>query len=300
MRDKFYSPSRIRLNVISNIAFLVLEIIAIFFFTPYLIAKLGIAGFGLVALAVTLANYCAGIFMASIQASVGRCMTVALERGDQEDAIKTFNTGFRIASIVAVVSFVLIPLISLGLCQIITIPENMRMQSYWLFVLVLSAVIINIIREFFLTAVYSTNRNDLRNCVLALYTIMRVGLVVFLFTILSAQVHFVGFALLAAAIGSCLLGVVFWKKMLPHICIGRHFIDNTKRIELLKLIGDTAIANVAFLLFTGVDLLLLGMILGTRIAGEYASIIQWVFLVRIFARALHSALEPILLSLIHI
>ena len=80
------------LNMISNITWFVLNIIVGLWYTPYLIANLGVAVYGLVPLASSLTNYLS-LLTDGFNSAVSRFLQIELAKEDVEAANRIFNTS---------------------------------------------------------------------------------------------------------------------------------------------------------------------------------------------------------------
>ena len=76
LKDRIFAA-----NLASNVANFSLSILIGFWYTPYLIGRLGISDFGFIPLSMTVVSYMS-IFTLSINSSVSRFMTVAMIRND--------------------------------------------------------------------------------------------------------------------------------------------------------------------------------------------------------------------------
>ena len=79
-------------NLVSNVAFFGLNIVVSLWLVSYLVRQLGVAAYGLVPLAVTVAGYF-NVITAGLNAAVGRHLTVAMSSGDQARANSIFNSS---------------------------------------------------------------------------------------------------------------------------------------------------------------------------------------------------------------
>jgi O-antigen/teichoic acid export membrane protein len=79
-------------NLLSNIAYFVLNIIIGLALVPFFLDTLGEAAYGLIPLATSLTGYVT-IVIDAINSAVTRFLTVDLQRSDLERASETFNTA---------------------------------------------------------------------------------------------------------------------------------------------------------------------------------------------------------------
>src|SRR5262249_24646763 len=84
---------RFALNLVSNVAQLVLTMIVGAWYVPFLVRRLGPAAYGLIPLASSITSYMALITLA-LNSAVSRYLTIAIEQQDHERANLIFNTSF--------------------------------------------------------------------------------------------------------------------------------------------------------------------------------------------------------------
>ena len=98
-----------RRNFYTNILTLVVNIVVGFFYTPYLTRTLGPSAYGIVPLALIINQYIS-VVASALTSSFTRFYSVAIQKGDVEEATKTISTSMvvilvLIASLLPVLTF---------------------------------------------------------------------------------------------------------------------------------------------------------------------------------------------------
>ncbi|NJN53430.1 MAG: hypothetical protein HC804_00970 [Anaerolineae bacterium] len=165
------------INVSTNVAVMLLNILIGIWYTPYLIKNLGVAAYGVVALAMSLTSYMF-LFGSAIDNTVGRYLTIDIKNRQFQAANKTFNTAFWTAVAITFFILPLISLVSFIAPQIFDVPAGAEQSTRWLFAGVIGSYLLVVLRSIFSASPFSFNRLDLNNIVIASNNLSRVLLIV--------------------------------------------------------------------------------------------------------------------------
>ncbi|MCA9971851.1 MAG: oligosaccharide flippase family protein [Anaerolineales bacterium] len=290
------STHRFLINVSSNLAMFGLNVVAGLWFTPYLVAHLGVAAYGIVILALSVARYMA-VFDTALNNAVGRFLTLDVRRGAAEAANRTFNTAFWTAVCLIILLLPLLLLAVPAALRFFDIPAGMETAAYWLFVCVLLSTLLVLLRGVFSATAFARNRLDLQNGIQASNTVVRIGVVVALFGWLAtATLWQVGVGILAGGAASLLLAIVVWRRLTPELRIGRGQFDQTHLQQMVGMSWWIVVNQVGALLFLNIDLLVVNRYLGAEVQGRYGTVLQWSVLLRTLASTVATALTPIILA----
>lgn len=284
------------INVSTNIAVMMLNILVGLWFTPYLIAGLGVASYGIVILAVSLTSYLS-IANNAIDNAIGRFLTIDLNKKQFAVADKTFNTAFWPSLFLICLLIPVVIAISYWSPQFFSIPAGEEDTTRWLFAFVLSSYLFIIIRSSFTASAFAHNRLDLKNLVFSSSVILRVVLVIALFTMMSKPaIWHVGLATMLGAVASVGLAIHIWRRLTPFLTIRWQSFDHERLRIMFSMSGWLIINQVGTLLFLNIDLIVVNMFLGVETQGRYGSVLQWVVLLRTLGDTMATALTPIVLS----
>ncbi|MCA9948174.1 MAG: oligosaccharide flippase family protein [Anaerolineales bacterium] len=289
------APRRFAVNVGSNLLMLGLTMLSGIWFTQYLIENLGVALYGIVPLALSVTNYM-NVINSSLNSSVGRFLTIDLNHGDHLSANRTFNTALWLSIVVCLLLLPVVLVVSYLAPLFFNVPPGSETAVRFLFVGVMLAYLISIVRSIFNVSPFAHHRFDLQNAVLATNLIIRVGLAVILFTLLMPTLWFIGVGSIAGALISTVLAIVIWRYLTPELKIGLHFFDREQLGKLAGMSGWVLVTQVGALLFLNIDLVVANLRLGAEVTGQYGSVLQWHIMLRMLATTATSVLAPIIIA----
>ncbi len=288
--------SRTLINLAANAANVAVNILVGIWFTRYLINHLGVSGYGLVPLVSQVVSYFSLLTLA-LNASVGRYLTIALERRDLGQANRFFNTSL-FGSIIGAL-LLLLPglLISLKPSLVFEVPQSVMGSARWLVLGTMCAFLINVVASPFEVASFCRNRFDLRTAVAVSSVLTRVGLVVVLFSLMTPNLWQVGAGMLAASLVGAVGAIIVWRRLMPGLSVNAASFDTSTLKRLTSTGGWIVINQVGSILYLNVDLLLVNRLLGPEPGGHYAAVLQWPILLRALAGAVAGVFAPTVLYL---
>jgi O-antigen/teichoic acid export membrane protein len=282
-------------NLISNGIIFVLNVLIGLWFTPYLIRYLGVAAYGLVPLATSLTSYFSLINL-SLNGAAGRFLTLDLETGDFNSANRTFNTVLVGNLGLVILTFPVVLILVWSTPRLFDIPTGQESHAQWLFAATLFAYLITVIQSSFSVSSWAQNRFDLRNSVIAIYHIVRVGIVVVLFSQAKPVLWHVGLGIFAATIIAFAGDVWLWRKLTPKLRIQLSGFDNSRVRQLFGMGGWLVVNQVGTLFFLKIDLIVANTVLGAEIAGGYSSVLLFSIMLRQLAQTASAVLTPTILA----
>lgn len=282
---------RFSTNVIGNLANFAFNVAIGLWFTPYLIANLGIAAYGLIPLAITVSTYFSVVTFA-MNSAVGRHITYTLEQGDREYANRIFSTSL-VSTLVLVIA-----LIGPGIWlfthvgSVVRVPAGCESQAVLLFACTIAMFFLSTIETPIQVSSFCRNRLDLRSAVGMGGLAVRVATVVVLFHFLSPKIWHVGLGLLAGGVISFIGSIIVWRALTPELRIRLHKFDWKAFRELTTTGGWLVVNQIGTLLYLGIDLLVINRLLGTESGGRYAAVMQWSSMLRGMAGAVAGVFGP--------
>jgi O-antigen/teichoic acid export membrane protein len=294
-KDSTSKHRRFAANLTSNLANFSLNILIGFWFTPYLIRHLGLANYGLIPLATVVVSYMS-IFTLSINSSVSRFLTVALNRERSGEANRLFNTS--LFSLLALAAVLLLFVLggSLWVDKFLNVPPGAEQQVRILFAFAGVAFLINAVFAPFSVPAFSCNRLELSNFVAIVQTLARVGLVVALFALLSPQLWQIGSSLLLSALVAAGGGIFIWRSLAPELRIQRADFDWGTLKAITQTSGWVFLVQVGTILFLSIDLVVVNRLMGPLANGRYAAVLQWSTMLRGLAGTVAGIFTPMLLA----
>lgn len=289
------SSRQFALNVSSNVALVLLNIVVGLWFTPYLITVLGVAMFGISSLANSLSSYVLIINSAVISA-VGRYLSIHMRRGETAAANRTFNTALALSVAATLASLPLIGAIAYLSPRWFDIPPDQETAAIWLFAIAMATATVVMVRGVFTASAFVRNRLELQNVVLAANIVGRTVVTVILFVVVIPSLWAISWGLVVGSLVSFVLALVVWRRLTPELRLNRRDFDRSQLRSLSGMSGWLGINLVGSTLLLNIDLVVVNRLLGATAQGRYASVWQWVLLLHTLARTVASALLPITLS----
>jgi O-antigen/teichoic acid export membrane protein len=287
---------RFPINVLSNVTWLVLNVIVSLWYTPYLIGHLGVAIYGLVPLASSVTAYMA-ILTEGFNSAVGRFLTIDLAKDDADAASRTFNTAVVGGLTVAAVLLSIALVISWFAPQIFDVPLGYERDAQWLVLFSTVAFITTTFASSFAISSYAYHRFDLRLLVNTTRLAAQTGSVVLLFILLSPQLWQVGVGIFLSSLFFLLGHGALWRKLTPQLGIRLNRFDISRLREMLGFGGWVLIDQVGSLLFLQIDLIVANLIFGAEVAGRYGAVVIFPTLLRTLVATVHGVLIPIMMTL---
>lgn len=282
-------------NLLSNIAYFLVNVVIGLFLVPYFVSNLGVAAYGIIPLAASITGYVA-IVVQSLNSAVSRFLTIDLQREDYANANRTFNTSLFGLSAVITLMVPVIAGVAWFIPTIFHVPAGQESSAVLLFLGVCAAFLIRSWSGNFTVQLFAYNRLDLQNLVNLVNLFVQTGLIVLLFTLLGPDLALVGVAHLAGAIVASGISIVLAWRICPHLKISIRSFDRSRVKDLCGMTWWVVVNQIGALLFLHIDLIVVNLLFGAKSAGEYGIALQWVVLLRAVGVLHSSVLTPTILS----
>ena len=282
-------------NVASNVIYMAVQTVTSVWFTPYLIAHLGIAAYGMWPLVNTLLAYLS-VFTDSFNSAISRFLTIDLGRGDSHTANRTFNTAlFGVMGIVLALTPVALAL-AFVFPHVFDVPPGWERDASLLFGLVALALFISVIGTNFAVSSYAHSKFLLRNLVNLAVLSARIGLAVALFSLFPARLWHVGSGVLLGAIVAFLGYVVLWHRLTPELHVHMRAFDRSRLRSLMGMGGWIVVDRAGALLLKRIDLIVVNMIFGATMTGKYGAVMQFSILINSLAITASTVTNPVIMN----
>jgi membrane protein EpsK len=282
-------------NLFANIANFIVSIAIGIFLVPYFIDTLGIAAYGLIPLATSFTSYVT-ILTDSLNTAVSRYLIFDLHQKDYKKANRTFNTALIGLSGLVLVLIPCVVVLSYYAPKFFNVPAGQESGVILLFLGVLAAFLIRSWSSNFTVSLFAYNRLDLLNLLYVISIIVQVFLIVTLFTVFSPQLGYIGLAYLVSSIIFLIGAFILSKRLNPHLHIDVREFDRSRLDELSFITRWAVIDQIGSLLLFQFDLIVVNLLFGATMAGEYAVVFLWVVLLRGIGGTLSGVLSPMILT----
>ncbi|WP_292407980.1 MULTISPECIES: oligosaccharide flippase family protein [unclassified Methanoculleus] len=282
-------------NLAANIAYFLANVAIGILLVPYFVSTLGVAAYGLIPLATSVTGYVA-IVVQSLNTTVSRFLTVDLQREDYATANKTFNTALFGLTVIILLVIPVVLVVAWFAPSIFHVPAGEETGVFLLFLGVSAAFLVRAWSGNFTVQLFAYNRLDLQNLVSLTNLLVQTGLIVLLFTFFGPGLPLVGGAYLVGAVAASGVSIVLARRVCPYLRVSVCSFDRMRVKDLCGMGGWVIVNDLGSLLFLQIDLIIVNLLFGAALAGEYAIALQWVILLRAVAVVLSGVLTPTILS----
>lgn len=261
---------RVGINMVFSIIAFVLNLFINFFITPYITENLGSDAYGFVKLANDFASY-ASLASIALNSMASRFIMLEREKGNTDGA-QRYYASITIANIF--LSAIL--LIPSALCvflidKVLNIPESLVPDVRLTFAVTFIGFLLNLAFSTYSNCYYLTNRLDINSIQNMRANLLRVVIILILFTVFSPGITFMAIGGLASA--AFLVGANIWyhKKLTPDLSFDRKKFDWKAVKEVVSSGIWNSITKLSQIFSSGLDLLVSNLFIGSAEMG-YLSI----------------------------
>lgn len=287
---------RLPLNLFSNFIWLVINTIIGLWYTPFLIANLGVAVYGIVPLIQSVTNYL-HLLTDGFNSAVSRFLQIELARHDVNMANRTFNTS--IVGAVAIIVLVLPIAVILALLapRIFDVPSGFVWDTQWLILLTMLTFAITFLSSSFAISSFSSHRFDLRLGLNIVRLSVQIGSVVLLFTVMPPQLWQIGVGTFLSSILYLLGHRVLCRRLTPFLKIQPSLFDTSRLKQMLQFSGWVLVNQAGAYLFLNIDLIIANLVFGALTAGRYGAVLLFSSMLRAMVGTISAVLDPIVFTL---
>jgi len=292
--DKKSLTKQVPRNFVTNIATFLFTTLISLWLVPYLVKNLGKSAYGFIPLAMVFTYYI-GIISTSINTSIARYLTIAIQKKEWKKANEVFNSAIIVIFIFIALQALLLYFLLAEIDRVLTIPPEFISDVKVLFLLTFIGYFLSLVSSVLTTIMFAHNRIDLQKGLNILRYVFRLLTIVLCFSFIGPNVKYVGLANLVAAIAVFIGSYIYYKKTTPELKINLGF----TRFTIIRKLSDmgfwTMVSTLGTIIFLRVDIFLVNKFLGAEKAGEYAVLIEWSKLLRVFAGFITSVINPLVL-----
>ena len=287
---------RLPLNLLSNSIWLLVNVVVGFWYTPFLIANLGVAVFGLIPLATSITNYLA-LVTDGFNSAVSRYLQINLVRDDAHAANRTFNTGVAGGLIIFTIILPVAMVMSWLTPRIFNVPPGHEFDAQLLVLLTMLAFATTFLSSSFAVSSFAYHRFDLRLYVNIVRLGAQMGSLVLLFTLIPPRLWMVGVGIFLSSILLILGHGIVWRHLTPNIKIQINLFDVSRLKELLHFSGWVLVNQAGTQLFLNIDLIVANLVFGAFVAGRYGAVLIFPIYLRMMLGTLSGFITPIVFTL---
>lgn len=255
-------------NIASNYLKFLINMVVVFFLTPFIISTLGIEEFGLWSLVFAVIGIF-GLLDFGFATAAVKYVAEAVGSKDHSGLSRIISSLAVIYSVIGIVCLLLVLLLASPASYLFDLDETRRQVFSSILLVVGIAVSLSFPLSIFKAIMLGSGRMVFVNGIEVLMSLTNAGLVVYL---LSSGFGLQGLAYSAAAtmLGNLVLLVPMVRKMLPDVTISLSNFSSSQVKELLSFSVYAFIANIAVLIILRIDPIVIGMFLPLSAIAIYA------------------------------
>lgn len=266
--DKYRSENKaIAMNIIWAVLAVGINYAINFATTPYITNNIGVEAYGFVSLATTFTTYI-DIISIALNAFASRYISISYHKGDIEKANIYYNSVIVSDIILSILVLIPCTIMIAFLDKVLKIPSNLVVDVKILFLVVLVKYLITVMRTAFSVGAFIKNRLDITERQRSISFCIQGGVLIFLCSILSPHVWYVGIASLMAA---AYLLFVYYRNtaiLTPDLKFNGKLFSVTHVKNLVSSGVWNAINNLGNILNSGLDLVISNLLLSATVMGQ--------------------------------
>lgn len=280
-------------NVLSNIAYFVINIIIGLKLVPYFVDTLGLAAYGLIPLATSITSYVT-LIIDSLNTSISRFLTIDLQRSDIARANQTFNTALFGTLAIIMILIPIAILVAWFAPEFFDIGNTPSGDVFILFSLILGSILIRAWSSNFMVTLFAYNRLDYRNLVNIINVVTQLVLVVVFFKIFLPSLVYVGISYFIAALVALFVAYNLSRKVCPDLQISISSYSRTRFREIGGIAFWVVIDTIGFMLNANIALMVVNRLFGDVAGSEYSLVIIWSTLLYGISGLVTNAMTPMI------
>ncbi|GAB6168243.1 hypothetical protein JCM1393_07030 [Clostridium carnis] len=263
------NKKRLAINMLANIISFIVTMGINFFLSPYIIRTVGKEAYGFVGLANNFVSY-AQLVTLALNSMAGRFITIKIHQNDNEGANKYFTSVVIANTLMAITMLIPSILVIVFMNRIINIPQGILKDVQLLWIFIFANFLVSLITATFSIATFVKNRLDLSSIRDIQSNILKVIILIVMFSVLKPSVWYLGLSSLICTIFISVYNIHYKKVLLPQINIQKKYFDFYSLKELILSGIWHVIIKLGQILTDGIDLLITNLFIDSASMGILA------------------------------
>lgn len=260
---------QIAINMLAQMGAFAIQFNISFFLTPFIVRTLGVEAYGFVALSSNIIGYMQVVTIA-LNSMASRFISIAYHSGNIHKANQYFSSVFYANCIISLVILAVSLSMAIYLEYIINIPDGLISDVKYLFLFLTVNAVLNLVFNVYTASAFIKNRLEMNSIRDLISSILRMGILLFLFGLFTPHVSYLGIASVLATIYLVTANILIKRKLTPEFHLSRKF-SNWKSIrELLSYGIWNLLINIGTMLEKGFDLLLANWFINNSVMGMFS------------------------------
>lgn len=291
-----FSNRRIAINMLFSVIAFILNLFINFFISPYIISNLGSDAYGFVKLANDFTNY-ASLASIALNSMASRFIMLKREQGDSNGA-SMYYSSVGIANIILSAIFVIPSVLCVCYLEnLLNIPVALVTEVKLTFALTFTGFLMNLVFTTFGNTYYLTNRLDISSVQSMISHLLRVGVIVGLYTIFTPKISYLVLGSLVSSVYVICTNLYYHRKLTPELKLHYSRFRWGAVLEVISTGVWNSITKLSQIFSSGLDLLVTNLLVGSTEMG-YLSVAKTVpNLLASFNTTIASAFSPNMMML---
>jgi membrane protein EpsK len=196
-----------RNNFYTNILTLIINVAVGIYYTPYLVQQLGIVAYGVVPLALIINQYIS-VVTGSLTSAFSRFYSVSVQQKKYDEASENISTALAVVLSIIIILTPFLFFIVYRIDAVFNIPVQLVSSAKYLFLFTIISFFFSLFTSLLNVTLYALNRLDWMNFIKICRNVLKLGLVICLFSFVRIDIVYVGLANLLTEF--VILGISVW------------------------------------------------------------------------------------------
>ncbi len=257
------------INLIAQMMVFATNMIISFFFTPFIINKLGTEAYGFIGLVNNFVSYLSVITVA-LNSLAGRFITLSYHRHDEKKVREYYSSVFFADTFLGIIVLIASVILCFKIESLVNIPNELVGDVKITVLLAFFSSTISLIGVVFGVAAFIKNKLYMNSLAQMLGNIIRVVLLACLFWLFVPHMWYYSIAAICSGLAYISLQYTFSRKLLPEIKIRRKYFNLSCVFEILKSGIWVSLESLNKMLQTGLDLLVTNLFVNASAMGLFS------------------------------
>lgn len=246
---------QLSINLVAGIVVFCVQFFISFWVSPFVVGKLGEAAYGFVTLANNFIQY-ASLFAVAINSMAGRYISIYYNSDQKDKANTVYSTVFWANAVLSVVVLVVASVLIDNIEAVVNVDASLVTDVKITFGLSFANLLVSFLSTAFMTAVFARNRMDLQSYTQILANLLKMGIIVLLFTLLAPHIYYIAIAALVYSLVVLLFHIAWRRALLPGFGLSPKKFSWCELKRVAKSGMWVLVSNLSNLMLSGFDLLI--------------------------------------------
>lgn len=261
---------KLAINMAASIISFLVSFAISFLLTPFIIENMGSEAYGFFTLGNQFISY-ATIVTAALNSMASRFVTICIHKNDIEKRNQYFSSVVISNAILSAVLAVPATLIVVWLDHIIVISQGIEMDVKILWALIFINFLLSIITNAYSIATFAANKLYLNSIRSIESSLLRVFLLLFLFSLFQPSLYFLGVASVLCTLYTVVFNVYYTRKLYPDLRCKRRYFSLGRVVELVSSGIWNSFTQLANVLNNGLDLWIANLLISATAMGTLSA-----------------------------